>query len=150
MLQTRRIVAELSDPCDARGKPIRGFRGAILIAIWALTFAGLADACLALEQRNVARAGTGSIAAPSAPNKAAGPRGQLGITKKSGESITPDEQQHLKDCAAGSLAGSNGLACPPAKDAKGINTPAGGEAGPAATPTRKPSPCVGYPDRQCL
>jgi hypothetical protein len=133
-----------------RKKLIRGFRGTILIPIWAFAFAGLEDACLAREQLAIPHAGTGTgiIPAPGTPNSAAGPRGQLGITNKNGESITPGERQHTNDCAAGSPAGGNGTACPPAKDAKGINTPGGGAAGPA--PTRKASPCIGYPDRQCL
>src|SRR5258707_1288026 len=51
MLRTRRIMAKLSDPCDERGKKlIRGFRGAILIPIWAFTFAGLAGGSLGPQQ----------------------------------------------------------------------------------------------------
>jgi len=130
-----------------RKKLIRGFRSAILIAIWAFTLAGLADACLALEQIPGPRLGTGSIIAPGTPNSAAGPRGQLGITNKSGASIPPGDGQHINDCAA-AAAGGKGTDCPPAKAAKGIVTPGGGEAAPA--PTRKPAPCIGYPDRQCL
>src|SRR6266550_2887637 len=149
MLRTRRSMARLSDPCDARGKKlIRGFRGAILIPIWAFTFAGLADGCLALEQGAIPGSGAGSIAAPGTPNKAAGGRGQLGITNKAGRSIPPGERQQTNDCATVAPAGSNGTVCPPAKDAKGINTPGGSETGPV--PPRKASPCIFYPDRQCL
>jgi len=132
-------MAKLSDPCDARGKKlIRGFRGAILIPIWAFTFAGLASECLALEQIAAPHSGTGSIAPPRTPNA----QGQLGITNKGSGSTTPGERQRTNDCAAAASAGSNVTACPPAKDAKGS------EVVPA--PPRKALPCIGYPDRQCL
>ena len=149
MLRTRRIMAKLSDPCDEkRKKLIRGLRGAILIPIWAFTFAGLADACLALEQRAVPRTGAGIIAAPGTPNSAPGAQGQSGITNKGGGSIAPGERQRTNDCAAATSAGSNGTDCAPAKAAKGLSTPGGSEVVPA--PRRKAAPCIGYPDRQCL
>ena len=129
-------------------KLIRGFRSAILIPVWALTFAGLAGACLALEQRAVPRSGTGIIAAPGAPNGNAGARGQSGITSKGAGTISPGMRPPTNDCAAATPAGGNGTDCTPSKAVKGINAPGGSEAAPA--PPRKASPCIGYPDRQCL
>ena len=99
-------------------KLIRGFRGAILIPIWAFTFAGLADACLALEQRAVPRSGAGSIAAPGTPNGAAGAQGQLGITNKGRGSITPGEPQHTSDCAAAAPGSGNGTDCAAGKSSQ--------------------------------
>ncbi|HEX3486675.1 MAG TPA: hypothetical protein VHT51_16570 [Micropepsaceae bacterium] len=52
------------------------------------------------------------------------------------------------DCTAAAAAGGNVTDCTPAKAAKGINAPDGSGAAPA--PVRKASPCIGYPDRQCL